>query len=274
MTTKVEKKLTNKDFVDVYFRAFFHEASFTWERMQALGIAWTLTPIIKKFYGDDPEEFKKACIRHTQFFNVTVQICNFIIGIVMALEEKNVNDEEDLDTLISTAKTALMGPMSAIGDTFYWGTFKIIATSVGCSMCLEGNTLGVLTFILLYNIPHWVLRWVLLKLGYRIGGNFVTVLSEGGIIDRLTKAAYIIGLSVSGAMTANYVGINTPLQFNVGGSDVVVQEILDSILLGMLPLGAVFLFAYLMRVKNIKPMTLMIGALFIGLILGSLGIIG
>lgn len=274
MTTKVEKKLTNKDFIRVYWRAFFHESSFTWERMQALGIAWTLTPIIKKFYGDNPEEFKKACIRHTQFFNVTVQICNFIVGIVLALEEQNVNSDEDLDTLISTAKTALMGPMSAIGDTFYWGTFKIIATSVGCAMCLEGNPLGVVAFILLYNIPHWVLRWVLLKLGYRIGGDFVSVLSTGGVIDRLTKAAYIIGLSVSGAMTANYIKISTPLKFMVGDSEVVVQEIFDSILLGALPLASVFLFAYFMRVKNVKPMTLMIIALIVGYILGFLGILG
>lgn len=272
--TTTEKKITKKDFITVYWRAMFHEASFTWERMQALGMAYTLTPILKKFYGDDPEEFKKACLRHTQFFNVTVQICNFIVGIVMALEEQNANGEEDLDTLICTAKTALMGPMSAIGDTFFWGTFKIIATSVGCAMCMDGNPFGVFAFILLYNVPHWSLRWILLKLGYSIGGNFVEFLSSGGVIDRLTKAAYIIGLSVSGAMTANYIAVSTPLKFMIAGSEVVLQEILDSILLGALPLTAVFLFAYLMRVKNIKPMTLMLVALVIGYVLGFLGILG
>ncbi|MEG0164016.1 PTS system mannose/fructose/sorbose family transporter subunit IID [Anaerorhabdus sp.] len=270
-----KKRITKKDFVTVYWRSMCHEATFSYERMQSVGFIWTLAPILKRFYGDDEEELKKACIRHTTFFNVTVQIVTFIYGVALALEEKNVNDpEEDLNNLITTAKTALMGPMSAIGDTFYWGTFKIIATGVGCSLCIQGNPLGVLAFILLYNIPNWGIRWYILKLGYRLGENFVESLSTGGVIERLTQAAYIIGLMVCGAMTSSYVSVKTPLVFSVGGSEVIIQEIFDSIYIGILPLCTVLLFAWLMRKKNVKPMPLMISALVICMILGLLGIIG
>ena len=45
-----EQKLTHKDLMKVFWRSFAIECSFNYERMQGLGIAYSLTPIIKKLY--------------------------------------------------------------------------------------------------------------------------------------------------------------------------------------------------------------------------------
>ena len=42
-----------------------------------------------------------------------------------------------------------------------------------------------------------------------------------------------------GALAASYVDISTPLSFSINGEEMVVQDMLDSIIKGLLPLGFV-----------------------------------
>lgn len=46
-----------------------------------------------------------------------------------------------------------MGPLAPIGDTFFWGCFRIVAASVGATLALKGNLLGPVLFVLMFNIP-------------------------------------------------------------------------------------------------------------------------
>ena len=58
------------------------------------------------------------------------------------MEEKNAEQEDfDVDT-INSIKLSLMGPLAGIGDSFIWGTLRIIATGVGLSLATQGNVLG------------------------------------------------------------------------------------------------------------------------------------
>jgi len=268
------KKVTKKDLKTIFRRSFFHEASYNAERQQALGFAFTLTPLIKKLYQDDEDAYIEACQRHTEFFNLTVQITNFVVGIVVALEEKNANSEgKNMGSTISAVKSALMGPLAAIGDTFFWGCFRIVAASVGASLCLQGNPLGVVMFILMFNIPHLLVRWYGLLFGYKLGENFMSFIGEGGMLQKLTEAAYIVGLTVIGAMTASYVGLSCGISFSIGESVIVVQEILDEIFPCILPMGITLLLAWFMRKKNTKPTLLIFLMIVLGLLGGIFGIL-
>ncbi len=269
-----EKHVTTKDLRTIFWRSFFHEASFNAERMQALGYEFALSKLLKKLYGDDERAFCEACQRHVEFFNVTVQINNFPLGIVAAMEEKNANSKEkNLGATISAVKSSLMGPMSAIGDTFFWGCFRIIAASVGGALCLSGNPFGPIVFLVLFNIPNILVRWFGLKLGYKLGENFMDIMGEGGVFQRLTEAAYIIGLTVVGAMIADYVWMSFGLEFAIGESVIVIQEILDEIFLGLPGLIGTLLIAWLMRKKNVKPVLIILVILVIGIVFGISGIL-
>ena len=50
-------------------------------------------------------------------------------------------------------QTALMGPLSAIGDTVFHATLRVIATAVVISMASAGNIAGPILFMLIFNIP-------------------------------------------------------------------------------------------------------------------------
>jgi mannose/fructose/sorbose-specific phosphotransferase system IID component len=272
--TSKDLTVTNQDLKTIFWRSFCHEASFNAERQQALGFAFTLTKLIEKLYKDDHEAFVDACKRHTEFFNLTVQITNFVVGIVVAMEEQNANSEKkDLGPTISAVKSALMGPLAPIGDTFFWGCFRIVAASIGAYLCLDGNALGPILFVILFNIPHLLVRWYGLRWGYKLGTNFMSTMQEGGLFQKLTEAAYIVGLTVIGTMSASYVSLTCGIEFNIGDSVVNIQEILDTIFPKLLPLTLTILMAWLMRKKNMKPAVLILLTIILGIILGGFGVL-
>ena len=86
-------------------------------------------------------------------------------------------------------------------------------------------------------------------------------------MDRLTQAAGILGMTVIGAMIASQVALSTSLVFNVGGSEIVVQDLFDAIFPGILPLAATFICVALYK-RGVKTIYIIIG-IFAVCILGT-----
>lgn len=55
-----------------------------------------------------------------------------------------------------------------------------------------------------------------------------------------------------GALASSYVKLSIPITFTVGGTQMAVQSILDSIAPGLLPLGVVFGIYYILKNKTQK----------------------
>lgn len=53
------------------------------------------------------------------------------------MEEENKDDPEFDVTAIDSIKTSLMGPLAGLGDSFFWGTLRLIATGVGTSLAMQ-----------------------------------------------------------------------------------------------------------------------------------------
>ena len=82
-------------------------------------------PIIDKVYKDDKEDRIKAKKRHMdEYFAITPNVSGFTLGVTAAMEEENANNPNFDEKTISTVKTALMGPLSAIGDTVFPDNFE------------------------------------------------------------------------------------------------------------------------------------------------------
>lgn len=78
------------------------------------------------------------------------------------------------------------------------------------------------------------------NLGYKIGKESVKSILDAGWIKDLISGTSILGLFMMGALSAQYVSLSTPISFNIAGSKIAIQTILDSIAPGLLPLGIVF----------------------------------
>ena len=155
MMTSETKVLNKRDLMKVFWRSFTMEWTWNYERQANLGYGFAMVPILEKLYKDKPEEKAEALQRHLEFFNTTPHVSTLILGISSAMEEQN-STQEDFDTSsINNVKVGLMGPLAGIGDSLLWGTLRIIATGIGTSLALQGNILGPILFLLIFNIPQY-----------------------------------------------------------------------------------------------------------------------
>ncbi|WP_276934274.1 PTS system mannose/fructose/sorbose family transporter subunit IID, partial [Dubosiella newyorkensis] len=189
-------------------------------------------------------------------------------------EEQNANDPGFDTQSINDVKVSLMGPLAGIGDSFIWGTLRIIATGVGLSLATQGNVLGPILFFLIFNIPAQGLRYYLMNAGYKLGSGFLAQLQKSGWMEMLTYGASVLGLIVIGGMTAQNVAINIPLVIGAGEEATTIGDICNQIMPGILPLLFTFAIYYVLKFKNVKTTTLLIVFILIGFIGAYFGILG
>lgn len=271
--TADERKLTKKDLNRVAIRSLGMEWDWNYERQMNMAFCYSMLPIIKKLYPNKDDQ-TEAMQRHLEFFNTTPHMSTLILGITAAMEEQNANDPEFDTESINNVKVSLMGPLAGIGDSFIWGTLRIIATGVGVSLAAQGNILGPILFLLLFNIPAQGLRFYLMHAGYKLGSGFLAKVQESGLMEVLTYGASVLGLMVIGGMTAENVGINVPLVIGSGETATTLGDICNTIMPGLLPLAFTLLMYWLVSKKNVKTTTLLVALVVVGLVGSFFGILG
>lgn len=273
---KLKEGLTNEDkkmMRSVFWRSWTMNISRTGAtQYHAVGVMYTLMPVINRFYKTK-EEKADALVRHTTWFNATMHINNFIMGLVAAMERQNSEEESFDDSSITAIKASLMGPLSGIGDAFFWGILRVIAAGIGISIASTGSAMGAIVFLALYNIPAFIIHYYALYSGYSVGETFIQRMYQSGGMQILTKASSLLGLMMMGSMTASNVKFKTILEVGVKGSEEVmmIQDYLDQLFVGLVPLIVTLLAFWLLR-KKVNVNVVMFGIMFLGIILGLLGV--
>ncbi len=232
--SKEDKKMLNSIFWRS-FTVFAGNPGVT--KAGADGFLYSMIPALSRYYKKDETKLKDAMVRHTTWYNITENLGTFAMGVVAAMEKEN-SEKEDFDTTsISAIKTSLMGPLSGIGDSIFWGVVRVIAAGVGISLAANGSILGPIMFLLIYNIPSIICRYYMTYMGYTLGSTFIERLYNSGAMKIVTKCASILGLVMVGAMTASNVTFKTILKIPVKNADAVsIQTYLDAIFVGIVPL--------------------------------------
>lgn len=265
-------KITKKDLNNLFLRSIPYEHSWNYERMGNVGYTWALLNILKKLYPDK-QDLSKAMKRHLSLYNVTPYISTFPMGISAAMEEANAENEDFNEDSINDVKTALMGPLSGIGDAFFWGTLRVIATGIGCALALKGNILGVILFLLVFNVPHYIIRYLGTFLGYKLGSDSIAKLTKSGLMAKVMEAMSIVGITVVGAMTMEMTAINFVTEIGSGEDVTTLQALLEGIAPG-LPTLALFGLTYFLLKKKVKPLAIMLIMLIFGIVGAFFGFLG
>jgi PTS system mannose-specific IID component len=269
-----ERKITKRDLVLCWLRWLcFAQANMNYERLITTGISFSLAPVFKKLYGDDPEEMKKCLQRHNVFFNTEAHYGACIIGMIAAMEEQRANGKPLSDEMINSIKTSLMGPFAGIGDTLWQGTQVPILTAIGVSIAAGGNILGPLLFVILNVGLLWVISYNSFKIGYQSGREGVAKMISGGRMQQIIQGASTVGAITIGALAAQYVKLSTPLVLKIGEYELALQSgVFDRLVQGLLPLALLLVVLHLLR-KNMKALTV-IGILALAcIVLGAVSIV-
>lgn len=301
MTEKLQ--LSKSDRRKVWWRSTFLQGSWNYERMQNLGWAYALIPAIKRLYTSK-EDQSAALERHLEFFNTHPYVAAPILGVTLALEEEKANGAEIDDTAIQGVKIGMMGPLAGVGDPVFWFTVRPILGALGASIAASGNIVGPLLFFFGWNIIRMAFLWYTQELGYRAGSEITKDLS-GGIIQKITKGASILGMFILAALVERWVSVNFTvdlpstqlsegayIEFPTGAvTGGKLQEILgqvadglsltqqqantlqgqlDSLIPGLAGLLLTFLCMWLLK-KKVSPITIIIGLFIVGIVLHVIG---
>lgn len=268
-------KLTKKDINKIFVRYIALNCMNDYPGQMHSGFTFSILPALKKIYGNNSDKLNEAVLRHhNEYFNITPSIAGFPLGITLAMEEENAKtDNFDVST-ISAMKTALMGPLSAIGDTIFPATLRIIATAMVTEMASQGSILAPIIFLLVYNIPNFLARYYSLKFGYTLGSDFIIQSEKSNVMQKVSYACSVVGLMAIGAMCAINIKVSTPIIIgnSVEAGAMKLQDTLDSIIPSMLPLILVAVIYWLLD-RGVKVVPLLLGTMTVGVILFMLGII-
>lgn len=268
-TTTGEKKLTPADIRGVFIRSNLFQGSWNFERMQALGFCFSMVPAIRRLYPENSEERKQAIKRHLEFFNTQPFVAAPILGVTLAMEEQKANGAEIDDAAINGIKVGLMGPLAGVGDPIFWGTVRPVLAALGAGIAMSGSLLGPLLFFVLFNLVRLLTRYYGVAYGYSKGVNIVSDM-DGGLLQKLTEGASILGLFVMGALVNKWTHVNIPVVVskitNQNGQTTVttVQTILDQLMPGLVPLLLTFGCMWLLR-RKVNALWIIMGFFAIGI---------
>lgn len=253
-----EHKLNSKELRKIFWRSCQLDASWNYERQQNLGYSYAMLPAIKKIYTDDATKAQNALERGLDFMAITPQMSTLLMGINVAMEERNADSEDFDESSIAAIKTSLMGPLAGIGDSLIAGTLRIISTGIAISFAQQGNILGPLLFLLIYNVPGFLIRYYGLKYGYQYGAYFITNAEKTGLMDKITYAASIIGLTAIGGMISQYIVLDfSGIKVGIGKFAEPLTTYTDMILPKLIPL-LIFLLIYWIVGKKVKTSLLLV----------------
>ena len=203
--------------------------------------------------------------------NITPQLAPFVGGIAMAMEEKVARGEVEPES-VNDIKAALMGPLSGLGDSFFLSTLRVVAAAVGISLCQAGNVFGPIAFLLVYNIPAFLIRIFGAIKGYELGIGFLDEAQKTGLMQKIMACVGIVGVMVVGAMSKDMFWASLPIAIGQGDSAQTLQDILDGIMPGMLGMAAFWLYYWLLS-KKINPMVLILCTMVVGIIGAYFGVL-
>ena len=301
-----EKKiaLTKQDRISVCFRSTFLQGSWNYERMQNGGYCYAMIPAIKRLYTTK-EEQADALKRHLEFFNTQPYVAAPILGVTLALEEDRANGAPVDDAAIQGVKVGMMGPLSGVGDPVFWFTVRPILGALAASFAMSGNIIGPILFFILWNVIRYAFLWYTQEFGYRAGTAITKDLS-GGLLQKVTQGASILGMFVLGALVQRWVNVGFPFVVSrvtlsegafidweslpLGGEGIksafmqytsgmaldpvkvtTMQDNLNSLVPGLEGLLLTFLCMYLLK-KKVSPIVIILGLFVVGIVLHVIGI--
>ncbi len=301
-----DKKITlsKADRRAVALRSQYLQGSWNYERMQNGGWCFSLIPAIKKLYPEKEERIA-ALKRHMEFFNTHPYVAAPIVGVTLALEEDRANGSPVEDATIQGVKVGMMGPLAGVGDPVFWFTARPILGAMGASLAMGGSIIGPLLFFIVWNVMRMAFIWYTQEFGYK-AGTAITKDISGGLLQKVTKGASILGMFVLGALVDRWVsvsfapvvskvslsegayidwaklpagaeGIKTALTQYASGMSIdpvkvtTLQDNLNSLIPGFAGLLLTLLCMWLLK-KNVSPIVIIVALFVIGVVFHVIGL--
>ena len=276
---KAPEEITKKDVTKAYLRWHFaNEIPHSFERYLASSLLYGMMPILRKLYKDD-ESLKAAYKRQLLFFNTQLSWGGGVItGLMASMESQRAKEEYEQseitmqDDLMYNTKAGLMGALAGIGDAIDSGTVQYIFIAIAVPWAQQGSPLGALFPFVCFALYQVLLGLFFARQAFDMGRNATGLMGSTGVktaIDTLS----VLGLFMMGILAGNYVKVSANLQFTISGKAFIIQNILDSVAPGILPLAVVMGVYWFYNKKGLKVTSALLWLTLILIVLAGVKIL-
>lgn len=153
--------------VAIFLRLLAVQGAWNYETLLGNGIGFCVEPALRQLPGGaEGDAYRAALARQSQYFNAHPYLAAVAVGALARAELDGTPPER-----IERFRTALCGPLGALGDRLVWATFLPLCSFAALVVFgIGGSPLAtVLTFLVLYNLGHVGLRVWGLGSGWRHG---------------------------------------------------------------------------------------------------------
>ncbi len=182
--------------VQALIRLLGVQAAWTYERMAGIGVGHAAAPLLRNLYRDRPPEERRAAVaRSAEYFNSHPYLAGVAVGAVVRAERDGTPGPA-----ISRLRTALSGPLGALGDQLVWAgeVPALLGLALAATPWLGWWVVPLL--LVVHNLWRlWLTRWGLdlgLACGLEVGHALQRSWLPRGAKDAQRFAAFAMGLGV------------------------------------------------------------------------------
>jgi len=208
-------KLRTRDLLRIGLRLTLIQSTWSECGMQSEGLAYCLALGFKRIFSSQ-QDVDDAVRRYRTTFNTHPFLAGVVAGAVLRMEEDGTSPKK-----IASFMRSIMGPLGALGDPFFKNALAPAASAVAAVIALIwGPIPGVVSFLLLFNLVHLIVRIAGIFVGYRDGEQVMTKPADwiGSARTRALKTVCSTSCGVAmGLMAFRFFEPNVTMTIILGG---------------------------------------------------------
>lgn len=177
-------------------RLFTIQASWNYERMQGIGMGYAAAPLLEGLKTGAPGRYSEAVARSSEYFNCHPYLAGLAVGALARAEEDAIPGP-----LIQRLRTALCGPLGALGDQVFWaGLLPALMALTMIAVAGGAGAWAVVSFVVVFNAARLATAWWGLRTGLETGLQVAGALQRSWL-PRVGRwlgpaAAFLVGFAV------------------------------------------------------------------------------
>lgn len=143
-------------------KSLFYQSNLNHENMQGTGFSYMAEEAAKAMGAELSEETLE---KETEYFHTHPYLANFILG--MWVKEYQQGGEHDF------YKKVYSSAFGALGDSFFWHSLRPLCFLLSAMIGYYDPFIGLITYLVLYNIFHLAFRFGGFAVGYALGRDVI-----------------------------------------------------------------------------------------------------
>ena len=177
--------------VRCYLRLLIFQSSWTYERLQGVGMGYASAPLLAPL-ARDPSCHRAALARAAEFFNANPYLAGIAVGAAARAELDGAPGPT-----VQRLRTALCGPLGSLGDQLFWIGLIPALTGAALALLAERGTAWIVAgLVVIYNAIRLGVTWWGLHLGLAAGARVGAALGRSELPATATRVGYAAGFAV------------------------------------------------------------------------------